>query len=92
MNINECFAGTANCHKNAACEDRDATLNASLPYECVCPPGMVGDGVASCDLPKFQTQLKLEQPGTTIEEFDEVYYTFFIDVDCFLKGKKILTV
>lgn len=70
MNINECFAGTATCHRNAACEDRDATVNASVLYECICPPGLVGDGVTSCDLPKFQTQLTLEQPGTTIEEFD----------------------
>jgi hypothetical protein len=70
ININECFSGTANCHKNAACEDRDATVNGSLLYECICPPGLVGDGVTSCDLPKFQTQLTLGQAGTTIEEFD----------------------
>lgn len=71
VNINECFAGTANCHRNAVCNDLDPSANASSPfYDCVCPPGLVGDGVATCDLPQYQTQLVLEQPGTTVNEFD----------------------
>ena len=74
VNINECFAGTAICHRNAACEDRDATVNGTLLYECTCPPGMVGDGVTSCDLPKYETQLTLSQPGTTVQEFDETAF------------------
>ena len=74
VNINECFAGTAKFHRNAACEDRDATVNGTLLYECTCPPGMVGDGVTSCDLPKYETQLTLSQPGTTVQEFDETAF------------------
>jgi hypothetical protein len=31
---------------------------------------MVGDGVTTCDLPKYETQLTLSQPGTTVQEFD----------------------
>lgn len=74
VDINECYLGTATCHRNAACNNRDATVNVSMPYECICPPGMVGDGVASCDLVQYQTQLKLEQPGTTVSEFDEAAF------------------
>lgn len=74
MNINECFNGAANCHANAVCSDKDATLNASLLYECICPPGMAGDGVTTCELVQYQTQLKLEQPGTTVQEFDEAAF------------------
>lgn len=35
---------------------------------------MVGDGLTTCDLPKYETQLTLSQPGTTIEEFDEAAF------------------
>jgi len=70
VNINECFSGAAECHRNAVCEDRDATVNASLPYVCVCPPGLVGDGIAKCDVIEYKTSLTLQQPGTTVSEFD----------------------
>ena len=74
VNINECYAGTATCHRNAVCEDRDATVNASLLYECICPPGLVGDGVTKCDIIQYETRLTLEQPGTTLSEFDEAAF------------------
>lgn len=55
-------------------QDLDATINAENRFACVCPPGLLGDGVSSCDLPKYQTQLTLAQPGVTVEEFDNVAF------------------
>ncbi len=74
VNINECYAGTANCHRNAACIDQDATVNASQLFQCVCPPGLVGDGVEKCNVIQYETRLTLEQPGTTTSKFDEAAF------------------
>ncbi len=71
VNINECLTGAATCHRNAVCDDRDAIVNSSLLYECICPPGLVGDGVDKCDVIQFETKFALEQPGTTVSEFDK---------------------
>ena len=37
--IDECEAGTDNCHPNASCTDTEGS------FECMCSPEFTGDGV-----------------------------------------------
>ena len=70
VNVNECATGTAVCHRNAICLDKDSTVNATDRYECICPPGLFGDGVASCNVNAYQTKFSLVQRGVSFESFD----------------------
>ena len=45
----------------------DGTLHAGL-YECICPPGMVGNGIDTCDI--FYYQTVFEARSTQINNFD----------------------
>lgn len=52
VDVDECALGTARCHKNAICQNMNAVANTSKQYECTCPPGLFGDGIDTCDLPR----------------------------------------
>ena len=70
VNVNECSMGTAACHRNAVCLDKDAAVNASQRYECVCPPGLIGDGVSTCSVNAYETRFSLVRRGVSHMDFD----------------------
>ena len=43
------------CHENAVCQNFDATTPPHGMYSCVCPPGMMGDGVTKCSVNTYNT-------------------------------------
>jgi hypothetical protein len=71
INVNKCAMGTSTCHRNAICLDKDASVNSSTKFECVCPPGLIGDGISSCNLYAYGTLFSLLQTGVTLESFDK---------------------
>ena len=70
INVNECVMGTSTCHRNAMCYDKDAALNASVRFECICPPGMIGDGIHSCNVFAYETRFSVVRKGVSLDSFD----------------------
>jgi hypothetical protein len=66
--------GTSTCHHNAICLDNDAAVNASQRFECVCPPGLIGDGTASCDVYSYETRFSVAKVGTPESSFDKAAF------------------
>jgi cysteine-rich repeat protein len=56
---NECTGAINPCHPNAYCINHNAIQSCLLTYECVCPPGMHGNGVDACDIRRFATGFTL---------------------------------
>jgi hypothetical protein len=86
--IDECISTTPGspCHVNAFCENLDGTLHAGM-YNCICPPGMVGDGVATCDVQTYLTKFRFGIPDTPLESanataiVDDLYTSLVIPAD-----------
>jgi cysteine-rich repeat protein len=57
--INECNVNNGGCHEKANCINYDAATDPLTTYECICPPGWLGDGVTRCDINTYDTVLKL---------------------------------
>jgi len=74
INVNECAMGTSACHRNAMCFDKDAALNASVRYECICPLGMIGDGIESCSVFSYETRFSVVKKGVTLDSFDRASF------------------
>ena len=72
LNLDECLAGTHNCHRNAICVDKDAvSTDPAQLFECVCPPGLVGDGINECQVYSFQTRFTLIKTNAEASSFDK---------------------
>jgi cysteine-rich repeat protein len=74
VNVNECVMGTSVCHRNATCFDKDAALNVSQRYECICPPGMIGDGITSCSVFSYETRFSVVKRGVSLDSFDRAAF------------------
>lgn len=74
VNVNECAMGTNTCHRNAICLDKDAAVNASERYECVCPPGLIGDGTSSCEVYSYETRFSVAKVGVPVSSFDRAAF------------------
>lgn len=70
-NVDECSAGTHNCNPNAVCSDLNgAAAGATKGFDCICPPGLLGDGVSECQLYAYLTEFTVANPTLTAESFD----------------------
>lgn len=55
--VNECLqSNNGGCHVDAVCRNLDALASAGKTHECICPPGMNGDGIRRCDQMVYMTQ------------------------------------
>lgn len=70
INVDECMQGLANCHRNAACLDRDGAAT-NQTFACSCPPGLLGDGVEECKVYLYVTRFSLTTTIQDIEAFDK---------------------
>lgn len=73
IDIDEC-ASSSMCHPNAKCKNLDATLRKG-GYECICPPGMIGDGKDTCDIFSYQTVLEAAKTQASTEFDTEEFIT-----------------
>lgn len=72
LNIDECTASTSTCHRNAICSDLNgAAAGATQGFECICPPGLLGDGITECQLYAYLTQFVVVAPETPPSGFDD---------------------
>lgn len=77
LNVDECMLGTATCHRNAICMDSDAVATPNQKYQCICPPGLIGDGIQDCQVYPFQTRFSLVKSNQQAASFDkEAFKTF----------------
>jgi hypothetical protein len=51
------------------CKNLDGTLRQGR-FECICPPGMIGDGLVYCDVFLYRTFFVVRTPGVTPDTFD----------------------
>lgn len=75
ININQCSSvdgqGGNICHRNAICTDMDDGLTDSAMYTCSCPPGMLGDGIATCAVYEYETKFVVTvSTAVTVETFN----------------------
>jgi hypothetical protein len=56
------------------CFDKDASLNASERFQCVCPPGLIGDGITSCNVYSYETRFSLVKRGVALDTFDKAAF------------------
>ena len=75
-NINECSVGMHNCDSNAVCVDRNGASSPAgeAGFECVCPPGLLGDGVSECRLYAYLTEFTVANPSISKSSFDEAAF------------------
>ena len=72
LNVDECTANTDDCHSNAICNDLNGALaGATKGFECICPPGLIGDGVTECQLYAYLTQFTVALTNTPPASLDE---------------------
>ncbi len=78
LNIDECMLGTSVCHQNAVCMDLDAASSNST-YQCICPPGLIGDGVEECQVYNFQTRFSLVKSNQQANTFNtDAFRTYLL--------------
>ena len=68
VDVDECLQSP--CVGKAVCTNYDGTLT-SPGYECVCPPGMLGDGVTRCDIYVYETRTSFLLEGVSFSQFSE---------------------
>lgn len=64
--VNECATNNGGCASNALCKNNVAGVGENTTHTCVCPKGLVGDGVVRCDVFLYQTHLKFELVGLSV--------------------------
>lgn len=67
----ECAANNGGCALGALCINEEATPTSNVTHKCVCPPGMVGDGISRCDIYVYQVSMKFAVQGASVFDFDE---------------------
>lgn len=61
IDINECLQNHGNCAENAICQNFDSVANnGTKTHECICPAGLVGDGINRCDVFVYTTSYQLQ--------------------------------
>lgn len=75
--IDECLTNNGGCHRDAVCRNLNAVTMPGKTFECICPPGMSGDGVRRCDQQVFMTRF-----GVTL---NEVPKDVALDLDALVK-------
>jgi hypothetical protein len=78
VNVDKCAMGVSTCHRNVMCLDRDASLNASHRFECQCPPGLIGDGITSCNVYAYETRFSLVRKGVSASSFDKAAFQMIL--------------
>lgn len=59
------------CHRNAICLDKDAvSTNSTQLFQCVCPPGLIGNGIDECQIYAFQTKFSLIKTNQDAASFN----------------------
>lgn len=72
LDVDECGMQTHNCNENAVCNNLNGGLTgATSGFECVCPPGLIGDGVSECQLYAYITRFTVENPSISAASFNE---------------------
>lgn len=61
--VNECSTNNGGCVSTALCKNNVAGVGENTTHTCVCPKGLIGDGVVRCDVFLYQTQLTFELVG-----------------------------
>lgn len=76
LDVDECGnTGLNNCNPNAVCNNLNGALSgATAGFQCVCPPGLVGDGVSECQLYAYVTKFSVENPSATVASFDQAQF------------------
>lgn len=69
--VDECRNNNGGCFAGAMCLNHAATLHTNMTHECICPPGMVGDGINRCDVYIYRVNFKLAVQG--VSKFDVNY-------------------
>ncbi len=46
----------------------------SQRFECVCPPGLIGDGMTSCDIYSYETRFSVAKEDTPESSFDKAAF------------------
>lgn len=69
--VDECRTDNGGCADNAVCVNHVSTLTTNSTHECICPPGMVGDGVARCDIYVYQVTFTMAVQGITVFDVNE---------------------
>lgn len=71
VDVDECATGQNNCNANAVCTNLNGAIaSATSGFQCVCPPGLVGDGVTECQLYAYVTKFVMQNPGVTAASFN----------------------
>lgn len=79
LNIDECMLGTSTCHRNAICQDKDpVAVNVTQKYACICPPGLIGNGVEECQVYPFQTRMTLIKTNQQVASFNKDDFKSFL--------------
>lgn len=65
QDVDECLVADGGCHTNAVCQNLDGTLLAGT-HRCICPPGMIGDGVRRCDFFVYRTKFSVAIPAAQV--------------------------
>jgi hypothetical protein len=65
-----------NCDSNAVCVDRNGASSPAgeAGFECVCPPGLLGDGVSECRLYAYLTEFTVANPSISKSSFDKAAF------------------
>ena len=75
LNVDECAASVDDCHQNAICSDLNGAASAATKgYECICPPGLLGDGVSECQMYAYLTRFELALADTPLASFNELAF------------------
>lgn len=69
--IDECRVNHGGCNTAAMCLNHAATLQSNITHECICPPGMIGDGISRCDIYVYQVTFKVAVQGVSKYDVDE---------------------
>lgn len=69
LDTDECATPNGYCHPNAVCENLDSRLGQGS-HNCHCPPGMVGDGITTCDTYTYTTVFEVAIDGVAPSAFN----------------------
>jgi hypothetical protein len=64
--VNECSTDNGGCVKTALCKNNVAGIGENYTHTCVCPKGLVGDGVLRCDVFVYQTHMTFQLVGLEV--------------------------
>lgn len=69
IDIDECAANNGGCQATAVCNNLDGTLQQGT-RNCICPPGMIGDGINECRFSAWAVHFDVVLIGMSVEQFN----------------------